>query len=186
MGWVSVQFMLRGLQLHKQKHFENTGTVRFVTFSCYHNYNLFKTDKVKQIFIKHLKRVREKYKFKLYGFVIMPNHVHIVLLPINNVRLSQIIGELKSLSAREIIEYWTLLDLNIFEKLKVNRSGKQKFAFWQRKYYDYNCRTKEITLNKIMYCHNNPVVKGLVENLEDWEWSSYRWYYGLESVLEMD
>ena len=56
-------------------------------------------------------------------------------------------------------------------------------AFWQRKYYDYNCRTKDIVLEKIDYCHNNPVVRGLVVNPKDWEWSICRWYLGNDDVL---
>ena len=65
----------------------------------------------------------------------------------------------------------------------VKRNGVEKFAFWQRKYYDYNCRTKDIVLEKIDYCHNNPVVRGLVVNPKDWEWSSCRWYLGNDDVL---
>lgn len=63
------------------KHFEYTGTARFVTFSCYHNYNLFKTNQIREIFVLRLDQLRTKHQFKLYGFVVMPNHVHLVLLP---------------------------------------------------------------------------------------------------------
>ncbi|KAA3631397.1 MAG: hypothetical protein DWP97_13140 [Calditrichaeota bacterium] len=169
------------------KHFDNTGTARFVTFSCHYNYNLFKTKIVKDIFIKQLIVSHKKHNFKFYGYVIMPNHVHLVLLPLDGLKLSNIIRELKSLSAREIISYWKTLNLQIFDRLKVIRGGQEMFAFWQRKYYDHNCRTKETTIEKINYCHNNPVVKGLVTKPEDWEWSSYRWYHGLENILiEMD
>ena len=78
------------------KHYEHTGTARFITLSCYHNYNLFKTDQTKEIFITNLKQLKSKYQFKLFGFVIMPNHVHLVLLPENDQQLSKIIGVLKS------------------------------------------------------------------------------------------
>ena len=42
------------------KHYEHTGTARFITLSCYHNYNLFKTDQTKEIFITNLKQLRSK------------------------------------------------------------------------------------------------------------------------------
>ncbi len=163
--------------------FDKTGTARFVTFSCYHNYNLFKADAVKIIFLRHLEELRTKYMFKLYGYVIMPNHVHLVLIPLDGIPLSKIIGELKSLSGREIISHWQKIGLKVFDKLKVMRNGKQKNVFWQRSFYDYNCRTKEITIVKINYCHKNPVVKGLVEKPQDWIWSSFRSHHGWDNVI---
>jgi len=169
------------------KHYEHTGTARFITLSCYHNYNLFKTDQTKEIFITNLKQLKSKYQFKLFGFVIMPNHVHLVLLPESDQQLSKIIGVLKSLTAREIFALWHKMGLEIFNKLKIVRNGKTQNIFWQRRYYDHNCRTKETTIEKTEYCHNNPVVSGIVKNQSEWRWSSYNWYNGNKDViLEMD
>ena len=169
------------------KHYDNTGTARLVTFSCYHNYNLFKTDQIKGVFISRLDQVRSKHKFELYGYVIMTNHVHLVLRPKMDQQLSKIIGQLKSLTAREIFSVWDKMGLDIFHKLKVVRNGKTQNEFWQRRYYDHNCRSKEITLEKINYCHNNPVVNELVNDPLDWRWSSYNWYNGNNDVvIEMD
>ena len=168
-------------------HFDNTNTARFVTFSCYHNYNLIKSDSVRMIFVKHLDRLRKKDSYKIYGYVIMTNHVHIVIHPSQDILLSKIIGELKSMTAREIIDLWQTMGMKIFDKLKIYKNGKERFAFWQKRYYDHNCRTKEKTIEKINYCHNNPVKKGLVEKPSQWRWSSYRWYNGMDDVLiDMD
>lgn len=169
--------------MSKKESFGYTGTARFVTFSCYHNYNLFKTHTVKNIFIHHFDTLRTKYMFKIYGYVIMPNHVHLVLLPPDGIALSKIIGELKSLTGREIISHWQNIDLKIFDNLKVLRNGKQRYTFWQRRYYDHNCRTKEITTEKINYCHKNPVAKGLVEKPQDWIWSSFRPHHRMDNVI---
>ncbi len=85
------------------RHYDNLGTARFVTLSCYHNYNLLRTDYAILIFLKYLNIIRQKYDLKLFGYVVMPNHVHLVLLPPDNCKLGRIIGELKSLAAKEIL-----------------------------------------------------------------------------------
>ncbi len=85
------------------RHYDHLGTARFVTLSCYHNYNLFKTHYAILTFVRHFKRIREVYNLKLLAYVIMPNHVHLVLLPPTEIKLGRIIGELKSLTAKEIL-----------------------------------------------------------------------------------
>lgn len=169
--------------MNELTRFEDTGTARFITFSCYHNYNLLKTDAVRMIFVNHLDRTREKYGYKLFGYAIMPNHVHLVLLPSPDTKLGTIIGELKSITAREVIAHWKAKGLEIFGKLKIQKDGKERFALWQKRYYDHNCRSKKTAVEKINYCHDNPVKKGLVAEPGDWRWSSSQWYNGTKDAL---
>ena len=167
--------------------FNDLNIARFVTYSCYHNYNLFKTGETKNIFAANLNKLRNKYKYKLFGYVIMPNHVHLVVCPPDKDKISIFIGALKSITAREIFSLWHCKDLRIFNRLEINKDGKSRFVFWQRRYYDHNCRTRETMIEKINYCHNNPVKKGLAEDPSQWLWSSYRWYNGMKNVvIEMD
>jgi len=152
------------------KHFDNLNTARFVTFCCYRKMNNFRESVIFELFIKHLTHVREKYNFKLFGYVIMPNHVHLVLHPKPETKLGLLIRELKSKMAREYFS----------EYCKNIPDGKH--VFWQKRCYDHNCRTPEIVLEKINYCHNNPVRAGLVREPGDWRWSSYSWYLGDTNV----
>ncbi len=110
--------------------FNGLNTARFITFSCYHHYNLFKTSSSKEIFIKSLDALRNKHKYKLYGYVIMPNHVHLVVRPPENYKMGIFIGALKSITAREILSLWKTNNIKIYDKLKVNKGGKTRFAFW--------------------------------------------------------
>jgi len=119
-----------------------------------------------ELFINHLEYVRKKYQFKLFGYVIMTNHVHLVLHPKSDTKLGLLIRELKSKMAREYFS----------EYCKNIPDGKH--IFWQKRCYDHNCRTLETVLEKINYCHNNPVRAGLVGDPGDWKWSSYGWYQG--------
>lgn len=134
------------------------------------------------ILLDQLASLINKYHFKLYGYVFMPDHVHLIIQPPENIKLSKIIGEFKSLTARKILNMWKNNGLKVFDKLRIIKDGKERFAFWQRRYYDHNCRTKETVIEKINYCHNNPVKKGLVAGPSEWKWSSYRWHNGLRGA----
>ena len=159
----------------KLKHYDNTGTARFITFNCYRNEPSLKDIRAKNILLTCLKNARDKHKFLILGYVIMPEHVHLVIHPPDGTQIGRVIGEIKSLSARE----WF--------RTTAGKSEKTIRVFWQRRCYDHNCRTRESVREKIEYCHNNPVRRGLVEQPENWPWSSYNWYEGKEDVpLKMD
>jgi len=137
-------------------------------------------------FLNQLDRIRNQYQFKLHGYVIMPEHVHMVLHPPDGMRLGRVIGELKSRSARLILQVFRERGRPI-DRLTVTRGGKVCLAFWQARCYDHNCRTPETVKEKIIYCHKNPVTRGLVSGPGDWRWSSYNWYEGRNDVpLAMD
>ena len=159
----------------KLRHYDNTGTARFVTFNCFHNETTLNNDRARDILIKYINYARNKHRFLLLGYVIMPEHLHLVLLPTDGMPLGRVVGEIKSLTARE----W-------FRSNAPQLKGMQH-AFWQKRCYDHNCRTPESVRGKIEYCHRNPVLRGLVRESKDWNWSSYNWYQGVRDVpLEMD
>ena len=168
----------------KLRHFDNLGTVRFVTFGCYHRHELLTTPQVVSVFLDALDGIRVVYSIQLLGYVVMPDHVHLVLLPPNSIKLGPVIGELKSKSASQIIAR-ELIDFPV--DCFVFKDGRQRLAFWQPRCYDHNCRTNETAMEKIDYCHNNPVARGLVTEPGAWLWSSYNWYRGVSRVpIEMD
>jgi len=123
-----------------------------------------------EILVAELDRARSKHGFKIIGYVLMPDHVHLVLLPPGGMKLGLVIGEIKSRSAKEY-----------FAASNIAPSGATR-VFWQKRCFDYNCRTVERVREKVRYCHNNPVTRGLVKCPADWEWSSYNWYRGRRDV----
>lgn len=160
----------------KLKHYDNLGTARFITLSCHNYLNLFEDDKVKMIFLDCLSQIKHKYSLKLFGYVIMLNHVHLVVYPEKPVKIGRVIGELKSQSARHILNYFREIKSYVLEDLKVLRNGIERIAFWHRRCYDHNCRGMDSVIEKINYCHNNPVKNGLVTDVSEWKWSSYDYY----------
>ncbi len=168
------------------RHYDDPNVVRFITFSCYRRLPLLSDDDNKRIFIDILNQYRHKYNIKIYGYVIMPEHVHLVLHPPEGLKLGEIIGKLKGLASHEIAAKGLKQiaeGKSIGRELIVPPPG----AFWQRRCYDHNCRLQKTIMEKIQYCHKNPVVRGLVETPGDYFWSSYNWYMGVEDVpIDMD
>ena len=161
----------------KLNHYDNLGTARFVTFSCFQKREYFKNIESKMIFLKCLKDFRKNVSIKIYGYVIMPDHIHLVLHPPNGLKLGVLIGQLKGRSSNAIIK--------IRDDISVRSNGHP--AVWEKRCYDHNCRTHEIVVEKNNYCHMNPVKAGIVDNPLDYVWSSYRCYEGYKDVaLEID
>ena len=122
-----------------------------------------------------LARTRRKHKFRLLAYVIMPEHVHMVIHPPDGMPMGLVVREIKSCSARRF-----------FKVERIGRPGEKR-VFWQKRCYDHNCRSLEKTIEKIRYCHNNPARRGLVRDPGAWKWSSYNCYHGVNDVpLKVD
>ena len=94
-------------------------------------------------------------KYKLTGWVIMPNHVHCLLKPLNENSLSEIMHSLKS-----------------FTSQKANKFLDRKGKFWQEDYFDRYIRNYEHFEKTLNYIELNPVKAGLCEKVKDWKYSS--------------
>jgi putative transposase len=154
----------------KLKHYNHDNSVRFITFSCYGRKPYLNLPHTKEILAKQIKLSREINSFKLLGYVFMPEHVHLVIYPLPDTKVGQMIGSIKSHTA---IKY---SHANKFD------STRTPLVFWLKRCYDYNCRSISEVKEKINYCHDNPVTRGLVENAGDWIWSSHNWYCGKHDV----
>lgn len=87
----------------KLRHYDHLNTARFVTFSCYRRLPLLTSDLVIQTVVDELAAVRTRHLFRLLGYVIMPEHVHLVIHPRPESKLGLVIAEFKSRSAARII-----------------------------------------------------------------------------------
>jgi putative transposase len=171
----------------KLRHYDKFNTARFITMSCYQRYRLFNHPRLYETFLRHLESFRIENEISVLGYVVMPNHVHLVLYPHSELKMGIAIGKLKSRYAYEIISGWKIENKKVHEKLRVMRGSKVSYAFWQLRCYDHNCRSPEIVREKIHYCHNNPVRAGLVKDPEEWRWSSYNCYLSnREEIVGVD
>ena len=156
------------------RHYDNLDTARFVTFSTYRWQPLLLVPDFADCFVFSLDLWRRTNHIRLLGYVVMPEHVHLVLHPPRGFALGSGIGRLKTLAAKNAK---TLVDRAWPEgMIRVGTSARR--SLWQRRCYDHNCRSTETVVEKIRYCHKNPVNRGLVCVQRDWRWSSYHWYHG--------
>jgi len=117
------------------------------------------------LFESALERIRQKYRFVVAGYVVMPEHVHLL---VNEPEQSTLDRAIKAI------------------KLSIALRRHER-PFWQARYYDFNVFTEEKRVEKLRYMHRNPVVRGLVEKPEDWLWSSFRHYAtGIEATVEIE
>jgi REP-associated tyrosine transposase len=138
------------------KRYQQTRQSHFVTFCCYHRRRLLVTDGSRRTFEAALERVRRSFNLRVYAYVIMPEHVHLLLSEPERGLLADALKSLKQGVSRRLID--------------------DAEHFWQKRYYDFNLRNYPQFVEKMKYIHRNPVKRGLCERPEDWEWSSFRHY----------
>ena len=152
---------------HGLKRYQQTRDLHFITFSCYRRQPLLATSKAKRVFEHTLERVRHWYGLFVTGYVVMPEHVHLLLSEPERSSMAIAIQMLKQITAHQL--------------------GPGRAPFWQARYYDFNVYTKKKRIEKLCYMHRNPVKRGLVEKPEDWTWSSFNHYAtGVEGVVEIE
>ena len=133
------------------------GDLHFVTFSCYRRRPLLASGRSRETFLRVLDELRNRDGFRVLGYVVMPEHVHLLLSEPVHGDLSKTLQVLKQKVSREL-------------------NGDGDGPFWQRRFYDFNVRSREKVKEKLEYMHANPSVRGLVENPREWVWSSWSHY----------
>jgi putative transposase len=141
--------MAKGLVRYQQ-----AGDLHFITFSCSGRRPFLATPTVRNIFERSLETMRVRYHFVILGYIVMPEHVHLLVGEPKNAPLSKAIQALKL-------------------SVAVQRSQR---PFWQARYYDFNVFTNAKRVEKLKYMHRNPVARGLVAEPDAWAWSSFRHY----------
>ncbi len=162
-----------------------TGSPRFVTFSTHRRLPLFHDDGLKDLFRDGLAVAHARGGFRLFAWVLMPEHVHLVLHPSRGVTMPRVLVSIKQPVAQRAVKRFRTREASVLKELVV-RDGRVRF--WQAGGgFDRNVRTMEKLRDEIRYVHENPVRRGLVERAEDWAWSSARWWAGArEGELVMD
>ena len=177
---IAVEYLISYiLPVPKLRHYDNLNTARFVTFSCYRRLQLLVHSQVIRTFLETVSTTRNEHRFRLLGYVIMPEHVHLVLHPSDGTKLGPLIGMIKSKAAAQIIAEGIM---ELPGSCRIHRNGVERRVFWQPRCYDHNCRSEATVIEKINYCHNNPVSRGLVAEPAGWKWSSNNWYMGERDV----
>lgn len=142
------------------RRYQQEGHDHFITFSCYGRKPYLNTPPARDTFLKSLELTRKRYNFEVLGYVVMPEHVHLLVSESRDKPLATAIQALK---------------------LSVSKLSTQH-PFWLTRYYDFNIFSHNKLVEKLHYMHMNPVVRGLVSAPDSWPYSTYRHYAFNEST----
>ena len=151
---------LRRLQLHSRFFFITCNLKRGVRPLDDHEFKLL---------AKALTSVRRKVPFAICGYCFMPDHWHAILLPEDGTSISDILMRIK---------------IATYQRISKARECPQ--PIWQSRFCDHILRLRSEFDQTLTYMHENPAVKGLVEDSIDWKWSSAAWYTSRTGLIEID
>jgi putative transposase len=155
----------------RRLHF--SGQSHFLTFSCYHRLPLLEKMHMQEAFLLSLEQTRHSFGMRVYGYVVMPEHVHLLISEPGQGMLPKAVQLLKTRVS-----------------VLARKQGKRtvgKTPFWQARYFDHNVRNHEGFVTQLRYLPRNPVKRGLCAKPEDWPWSSFRaWARGEAGVVEVE
>ena len=164
------------------KRIYGKGHLHFITFSCYRRLPLLKTTRARDVFAKELSQVRDEMGFLLVGYVVMLEHVHLLISEPKQGTPSTVLQKLKLRVARRLRKR-RRSGIADQPGLTFEETKDPLRAFWQARFYDFNVYTSGKMKEKLDYMHANPVVRGLVEHPKEWPWSSWTFYWGGETGM---
>src|SRR5579859_3243908 len=157
------------------KRYYGKGDLHFVTFSCYRRLPLLAPERARNLFVEELARVRTEYEFQLVGYVVMLNHVHLLMSEPRKGTPSTVIQMLKQRVSRKMRKRTRRIREQ--GEFQFDEDGLELKSFWQERFYDFNVYKRGKIKEKLNYMHANPVIRGLVEHPKNWPWSSWSFYF---------
>ncbi|MCC6320034.1 MAG: transposase [Phycisphaerales bacterium] len=176
------------LRKHLRRRIGSTG-VRYLTFSTSRRAPLLANPAIRDHVAAALFAARDHCGFALLAWVIMPEHLHVTLVPLRkDWPVERILHRLKAPLAQKLIGRWRRLGVRGASLLARITDGTGRPRLWQPGGgFDRAVRDVNELVREVNYIHRNPVKRGLVEKETDWPWSSARDYAALrESAREQD
>ncbi len=154
----------------RHRNLQKYGTF-FITTSTFNSFHRFEINEDYEIALENIEFYRIRDNTKIHGYVIMPNHLHLLLTIPEDRNISSFIRDTKKRVAYEYLKN---------RKMKIQK-------FWQYRFDDVFIYSEEIFTVKLKYIHYNPVKAGLANRPEDWPYSSASFYSGGKSkIIKLD
>ena len=140
------------------KRYYGRGHLHFLTFSCYRRLPLLNTTRARNVFVEALGEIRERYKFLLVGYVVMPNHVHLLISESAKGTPSVVLKVLKQRVSRDLRRSRRRAPAGQ-SSFAFTRGGGNLPRFWQPRFYDFNVWSEKKVREKLEYMHANPITR---------------------------
>jgi len=162
------------------KRYYGQDHLHFLTCSCYHRQPWLASASRRDLFLQILEETRQRYGFVVAGYVVMPEHIHLLLSEPERGTPSTIMQVVKQRFARRVLGKKR-------NRLQTELWPATGERVWQRRFYDFNIWSARKRIEKLVYMHRNPVKRKLVEEPGQWRWSSYRSYaYREEGAVQIN
>lgn len=172
------------------KSLDIAGSAHFVTTTVVGYKQIFSNDTYCGILIQNLDHYRTVKNVALLGYVLMPEHLHAILLPRGEQTTSDFMRDFKKYVSKQVVRKLAedgREDLRCSFVVPVEKSTKRSHQFWMDEFWDENVYSEWFFKQKLDYIHNNPVKRGLVNSPDEYRYSSFRNYFlDDESVIRID
>jgi putative transposase len=146
--------------------------LHFINCSCYQRQPWLASPQRRDLFLTVLEEVRQRYDFVVVGYVVMPEHIHLLIAEPEKGNPSKVMQAVKQGFARRVLK--SVRRRRVAGQQELFEVGAEHV--WQKRFYDFNVWTARKRTEKLRYMHENPVKRGLVQEPEQRPWSSYRSY----------
>jgi putative transposase len=156
----------------------------FITATAINWLPLFSDPDIVAIILDSLRFLIENERFSLHAYVVMENHLHLI---VSGIDIAREVKNFKSFTAHKCVQFWQernyFFILDQLADLKLNHKKDRTFQFWQEGSHPQRIIDESMMQQKIDYIHHNPVKRGYVDSPEHWRYSSARDYSGREGLL---
>jgi putative transposase len=155
-------------------HYNTPGHAHELTFSCYRRQRFLNDAIACRMFLDEIRISKEIYNFKLWAYVLMPHHVHLLIWPMNNnYDIGKIESGIKGIMSKKYRKYLLKADRAKHDSFIVTVEREKQFVFWQKGGgFDRNLWNVKAIYDSIGYIEANPVRSRFVAAPEEWPWSS--------------
>jgi putative transposase len=171
------------------KHYHEPGDLHELTFSCYRQTKLLTNDAWRKYLSRSIDEAGEQFRFNLIAFVFMPEHVHLLVFPLDKEpNLPDYLAAIKRPVSADVKRDLQAANSPLLQRLTIReRPGKFSFRFWQEgPGYDRNLQNPTSVQSSIGYIHLNPIRRKLVTEAWLWKWSSARFYRSEGQEIDPD
>lgn len=180
--------------MSRKYKFRNPEGLYFITFSVVRWIDVFTRNIYREILLDSFKYCQQNKGLQIQAFVIMTNHVHMIISAAEGYYLENIMRDLKKFTSVEIIKAiqtsstesrkdWLI---KAFKEEGLKNSNNTNYQFWQQDNHPIELMDNKMMEQKLEYVHNNPVKQGFVTKPEDYPWSSISNYIFGTGLIEIE
>ncbi len=175
--------------VHRKRlhHYDIPGHAHELTFSCYQRRPLLSEGSYCKILAEAIDRACAGHNYQLVAFVFMPEHVHLIVWPLEDAsKIEELLFAIKRPSSFRIKQEMKITCPSLIDELTIReRPARSAFRLWQEGGgYDRNIHNATALRSSIEYLHCNPIRRALCSDPAEWQWSSYRYYSNPEAILK--